>query len=180
MTGATSRQWWSQLPPYLKLNVSVAAAFLIAYLMSQLGFNWLLMPVGVVAFFLPGINLTSALERLSGQRQKPLLTVVWASLISLIITPAGAWAASLALGGDPLSFALAAGLAWWAGTLIITYVFHRYSKALAPLPASLRSSIDFMGRPPESCAAWHGRAATGSIRGGTARPRSAARGGERP
>lgn len=135
MTGATSRQWWSQLPPYLKLNVSVAAAFLIAYLMSQLGFNWLLMPVGVVAFFLPGINLTSALERLSGQRQKPLLTVVWASLISLIITPAGAWAASLALGGDPLSFALAAGLAWWAGTLIITYVFHRYSKALAPLPA---------------------------------------------
>lgn len=126
------------ITPILAINAIAAVLFGLGYLMSSLGWNILLVPVGLAVLFLPGFNMTRTLELLTGSRQDAVTKTLWTIIASLTVTPAVGSIAILLGGGGVIGYGLPGFLAWWALSLIGVIILEHFSK----LPTRGRINID--------------------------------------
>ena len=67
------------------INISFAILWILAFLMSLIHFPYLIYLVGVLIFFLPGLNLVFAGEQITKSRQGVGKILLWTIIISLIL-----------------------------------------------------------------------------------------------
>lgn len=122
----------------IAINAIAVGLFGIGYLINRLGWSFLLAPIGLAAFFLPGFNMIRTLELLTGSRQDSITKTLWTIIASLTITPVFGSLAVLLGGGGVIAYSFTGFLGWWALSLVGVIVLEHFSK----LPGRVRISVD--------------------------------------
>lgn len=126
------------IKPVIAINAVVAGLFGVGYLASRFGWSFLLAPVGLIVFFLPGLNTARSLELLTGSRQDVVTKTLWVIIMSLVISPLFGLTAVMLAQGSVIDYTLPGFLGYWALSLIGVVIFERFSK----LPPSRSLKID--------------------------------------